>query len=81
MTPDYAQPDRLFGAREIAQYVYGDGSKARKIYNLVRRVSPAHRFPIRKLGTELVARRTEIDAWFAQQRDASPNISARGNKA
>lgn len=68
-TPEYAQPDRLFGAKEIAAYLYGDPSKAKKVYNLCNRVRPPYRFPIYKLAGELVAKRSEIEAWFAQQQN------------
>jgi len=62
--PEYAKPDRLFGAAAIAEAVYGDSSKAKKVYNLVQRVRPPHRFPVYKLNGELVALRSEIEAWF-----------------
>lgn len=66
--PEYAQPDMIRGAEAIAEYVYGDPDLKPRIYDLYRRVRYPHRFPIYKLGGELVARRSEIDAWFAQQR-------------
>lgn len=60
--------DRLFGAEAIAEYVYGDRAKVRKVYNLRQRSRPPHRFPIYRLNGELVALRSEIDAWFDAQR-------------
>lgn len=65
--PEYAKPDRLFGAAAIAEAVYGDSSKAKKVYNLIQRVRPPHRFPVYKLNGELVALRSEIEAWFRQE--------------
>jgi hypothetical protein len=71
--PEYAQPDRLFGASAIAAYLYGDASKAKKVYNLHRRVREPYRFPIYRLAGELVAKRSEIEAWFEEQRRRADN--------
>lgn len=74
--PEYAQPDRLFGAGAIAAYLYGDASKAKKVYNLHLRVREPHRFPIYRLNGELVAKRSEIEAWFEDQRRRASNDNA-----
>lgn len=68
---EYDKPDRLFGASAIALYLYGDARLTKKVYNLHQRVKPPHRFPIYKLNGELVALRSEIDAWFEQQRHSN----------
>ena len=72
-TPEYAQPDRLFGAKEIAAYYFGNPAKAKKVYNLYYRVREPYRFPIYKLNGELVAKRSEIEAWERAQRDIAGN--------
>ena len=74
--PEYAQPDRLFGAGAIAAYLYGDASKAKKVYNLHQRVREPHRFPIYRLNGELVAKVSEIEAWFEEQRRRAGNDNA-----
>jgi hypothetical protein len=79
--PEYAQPDRLFGASAIAAYLYGDASKAKKVYNLHRRVREPYRFPIYRLAGELVAKRSEIEAWFAEQRGENDNDQASDTAA
>lgn len=81
--PEYAQPDRLFGASAIAAYLYGDASKAKKVYNLHLRVREPHRFPIYRLNGELVAKRSEIEEWFDEQRRRAGNDNAnqRGDAA
>lgn len=66
--PEYAQPDMLRGSKAIALFVYGDEKQAKRVFNLFYRVRYPHRFPIYKLGGELVARRSEITAWFEEQR-------------
>lgn len=81
-SPEYARPLRLFGAHAIAEYVYGDRAKAKKVYNLHQRVRPPHRFPIYKLNGELVAVRSEIEAWFARRReDLNDNTANPGDEA
>lgn len=80
--PEYAKPDLLRGAEEIAEYVYGDPALKGRIYDLYRRVRYPHRFPIYKLGGELVARRSEIEAWFAAQREnTNDNDDHKGHAA
>lgn len=80
--PEYARPDRLFGAAAIAEFYFGDATRAKKVYNLYHRVREPYRFPIYKLNGELVAKISEIEAWEqAQRRGAGNDNFDRGNAA
>ncbi|MFC5390001.1 hypothetical protein U0030_15890 [Brevundimonas bullata] len=80
--PEYAQPDGLYGASEIAAHLFGDETRVKKVYNLHHRVRPPHRFPIYRMAGQLVALRSEIKAWFALQREAqSSNDAASQDEA
>lgn len=55
--------DLLEGAEQIADFVYGNPGKRRKIYHLAE----TSRFPIFRLGAVLCARKSKIEAWIAEQ--------------
>lgn len=65
-----AVSDLLFGAQEIAAYVFGDVRFAGRVYDLRRRSRPPHRFPMFTMGGTLCARRSMIDLWYRQQEQA-----------
>ena len=71
MTP----PGTLFGARAIAEYVFGDDAQWRRVCDLNRRLDEPHRFPMFYIGATLCARRSAIDAWI-KVREASNGAKA-----
>ncbi|MGH6978059.1 MAG: hypothetical protein ACRED4_02000, partial [Brevundimonas sp.] len=75
-----AVSDLLWGAKEIAGYVFGDERHAGRVYDLQRRSRVPHRFPMFTMGGTLCARRSSIDAWYAEQ-EASENDNAQTKAA
>jgi hypothetical protein len=71
----------LFGAKEIAEYFFGDAGKWQRIIDLNRRHRPPHRFPMFYLGSTLCARRSEIDEWIRLREAANNNAPATREKA
>ena len=63
-------PNVLYGAGEIAAYVFGDEDKAGRVYDLWRRHREPHRFPMFKLGSTICSRRSAIDAWMKAREHA-----------
>ena len=62
--------DLLFGAKEIAVYVFGSDRYAGRVYDLQRRSRPPFRFPMFTMGSTLCARRSSINAWYDEQETA-----------
>lgn len=75
--PEYAQPDRIFGAAAIALEFFGDASKTQAVYDLIRRTRPPHRFPVYKVGGQWVAKRSEIAAWEERERERQAEAIGR----
>jgi hypothetical protein len=61
--PDNLADDLLRGAEAIADFLYGDATKRRKIYHLAE----TSRLPIFRLGPVLCARRSILLKWIAEQ--------------
>jgi len=61
--PDNLAGDLLRGAKTIADFLYGDATKRRKIYHLAE----TSRLPIFRLGSVLCARRSVLLKWIAEQ--------------
>ena len=60
--------DLIQGAPAIAEFVFGDRAAARRVYRLREK----GRLPVIRLGGRLVARRSALQAWFAdRERDAA----------
>ena len=55
--------DMLHGADEIAQFIYGDPTKRRKIYHL----ASTSLIPTFKLGSMICARRSVLLDWIETQ--------------
>jgi len=55
--------DILYGAEQIAEFVYGDKRYRRKVYNLI----VTGRMPHFRLGVIVCARRTVLLKWIASQ--------------
>lgn len=66
----------LVGAKEIAEYFYGDASMQRRVYHLFDQHRQPHRFPMFKAGSVICARKSEIDRWIAE-REAASNDNRR----
>lgn len=70
--PAHAVSDLLFGAKEIAAFVFGDVKYAGRVYDMQRRSRYPYRFPMFTMGGTLCARRSSIEDWYALQ-EASDN--------
>lgn len=55
--------DILYGAEEIADFLYGKKEKRRTVYHLAENAS----FPHFRLGTFLCARRSTLLTWIKEQ--------------
>ena len=55
--------DLLFGAEEIAEFVFGDRKKRRQIYHLAKHKS----IPVFRMGSTLCARRSKLIGWIEAQ--------------
>lgn len=74
--------DLLFGAKEIAEHVFGDKKYAGRVYDLQRRSRYPHRFEMFTMGGTLCARRSSIEAWYRMQEQAdNDNITERDDAA
>ena len=54
--------DLLYGAAQIAQFLFGDAKQRRKVYYLVE----SSRLPVFRLGS-ICARKSTLIAWIAEQ--------------
>ena len=64
-----AETDLLFGAKEIAAYVFGDAKYSGRVYDLQRRSCYPHRFEMFTMGGTLCARKSSVEAWYARQEE------------
>jgi hypothetical protein len=62
--PEFAK-DLLRGAVEIAQYLYGDPGRRRKVYHL----AATSNLPIFKLGSMICARKSVLLEWIKNQEE------------
>lgn len=65
--------DVLYGAEQIAQFMFGSVALRRKVYHL----HYEHGLPAFKLGASLCARKTKILQWITDQElssDQSPKL-------
>jgi hypothetical protein len=60
--------DTLYGADQIAEFVWGDKKFRRKVYNLVE----TNRLPHFRLGAGVCSRKSVLLEWIAEQEN-SPN--------
>ena len=67
MTNTALSTDILDGADKIADFIYGDAKKRRKVYHLAETKA----FPFFRLGATLCARKSAILAWIAEQETAT----------
>jgi hypothetical protein len=66
--------DILYGADGIAEFLYGDTTQRRKVYNLVETC----RLPHFRLGAAICARKSVLLAWIHQQERRAENDKANG---
>jgi hypothetical protein len=57
--------DLLYGADELARFLYGDRKFRRKVYNLVE----TNRLPHFRLGASICGRKSILLKWIAEQED------------
>lgn len=65
--------DILIGAYQIAEFLFGDRNKRRKVYHLAE----TSRLPVFRLGTELCARRSVLMTWIAEQEQRGQRFTSR----
>jgi hypothetical protein len=58
--------DLLDGSDEIAEFLYGDRKKRRKVYHLASETK-GHKIPIFRMGSTICARRSTLLQWIADQ--------------
>jgi hypothetical protein len=75
MMKDALAPDVLEGAEAIAEYLLGDPSRKRSIYHLAK----TKQLPVFRLGANMLARKSKLQAWIAEQEAAA--VSASNEKA
>jgi hypothetical protein len=59
--------DLLEGADKIAEFVFGDASKRRKVYHLASDAKSGSKLPVFRLGNTICARRSTLLQWIAAQ--------------
>jgi hypothetical protein len=64
--PDSLSDDLLEGADQIAEFLFGDATRRRKIYHLAEKC----RLPVFRLGAVLHARRSTLMKWITEQEAA-----------
>ena len=57
--------DILYGADEIAEFLFGDRKHRRRVYNLVE----SNRLPSFRIGINICARKSILLEWIAAQED------------
>jgi hypothetical protein len=62
--PEFAK-DLLRGAEEIAQFLYGERERRRKVYHL----AGTSNLPIFKLGSMICARKSVLVKWIKDQEE------------
>jgi hypothetical protein len=66
--------DILYGADEIAEFLYGDKKFRRKVYNLVE----TGRLPHFRLGASICSRKSVVLAWIDEQENRRASTSEPG---
>jgi hypothetical protein len=64
---DTIADDLLEGADAIAQFLYGDRSKRRKVYHLASEAKGKNKLPVFRLGSILHGRKSTLLAWIKAQ--------------
>jgi hypothetical protein len=64
---DGLSADLLEGAEAIAEFMFGDGSKRRKVYHLASNEKAANKLPVFRLGSLICARKSTLMEWIAVQ--------------
>jgi hypothetical protein len=59
--------DVIYGAIGIANFLFGDSKKKRKVYYLVDK----YELPVFRMGTGICARKSTLEAWMAAQEASS----------
>lgn len=59
-TPETDQGDLLFGAEEIAIFLFSSADHRRRVYHLAEK----HGLPVFRIGSTLCARRERLLAWL-----------------
>jgi hypothetical protein len=62
--------DILYGAEEIAEFLFGNRKFRRRVYNLVER----NGLPIFRIGTSICARKSTLQRWVAEQKHKCAEI-------
>lgn len=65
--------DLLIGAYAIAEFLFGDRNKRRKVFHLAE----TSRLPVFRLGSRLCARRSVLMAWVAEQEQRGQSRTSR----
>ena len=68
LVDDSLADDLLIGADEIAEYIYGDRTLRRKIYDH-RKLG---RMPLFGMSAQICARKSTLRAWFEEQEKRGP---------
>jgi hypothetical protein len=65
--------DILYGADQIAQFLFGERKYRRRIYNLVEKsahnLAPGKLFPHFRIGASICARKSTLRDWIAAQEE------------
>ena len=69
-TDPHSDPDLIFGAEAIAQFIYGDASKAPTIYKLKKNSD----VPVFRFGGRLCLSQSRYRQWL----DARTGVKAKG---
>lgn len=72
-TPDRLAPDILEGAEAIAEFIFGDPRRKRAIYHYAQ----TKRLPVFRLGTNVLARKSKLREWIAEQEAAAVRPSGK----
>jgi hypothetical protein len=59
--------DLLEGADLIAEFLYGDRSKRRKVYHLASDAKGKNKLPVFRMGSILHARKSTLISWIKAQ--------------
>ncbi len=68
---DALADDILFGAAQIATFVFGDPQSRKRVYYYASPTNPNERLPVFRLGATLCARRSTLREWITKMEGRS----------
>jgi len=73
--------DLLEGADQIAEFLYGDPKKRRKVYHIFSETKSNNKAPLFRMGSIICGRRSTLMKWISDQEKMAMNGEGRGGGA